>query len=655
MDRNTLIDRLFRRLEGIPRQRIWLLGVALSVLMVELLVAPIGYLIKGHVPIDYLFTGLVTAVVVAAVVLWLAIRYLQEVARQNLRRQLRMQHVIFETTPLGVLTLNADLQVTRINPAALQRMEALGLTMQSTLADWWHPDDLPTVHAHLQQLSAVSGRLILQNQRVTGPSGCLIWVDLALSSLVHSHGLVEGLLLILTDVSQRHEAEQAIQKLAYFDALTGLPNRRLMQDRLQQALASRQQGEHHAHGAVIFIDLDNFKTINDRLGHQVGDRFLRTVAEALGRSLRQGDTLARLGGDEFVVILPELDASPTVAALDTARVAKKILAQLEQVLGQAYPGFSTSASLGVVLFRPGGPDSDELLRRADIAMYQAKAAGRNTFRFFEEAMQNEVNQRAALETELRQALPAQQLFCLYQLQTREVGRGVGRVFGAELLLRWRHPQAGVLLPEQFIGLAEQSQQIQAMGQWVLEQACAQLALWQSQPLLQDLSLSVNVSPVQFAQADFVSQLLQTLARHQVPPGRLCLEITEALILQDLESCVLKLAQLRAHEIRFAVDHFGAGHFSATDLSRLPLNQLKISRGLVQTLPDNRQSIVVVKTLIDTAHNLGLEALAVGVETEAQREQLLALGCSAFQGHALGEPVPVDELAQQLMVRQLAAG
>lgn len=648
MDRNTLIDRLFRRLEGIPRQRIWLLGVALSVLMVELLVAPIGYLIKGYVPSDYLFTGLVTAVLVAAVVLWLANRYLQEVARQNLRRQLRMQHVIFETTPLGVLTLNADLEVTRINPAALQRMEALGLTMQSTLDDWWHPEDLPTVHAHLRQLSTVSGRLILQNQRITGPSGLEIWVDLALSSLVHSQGLVEGVLLILTDVSQRHEAEQAIQKLAYFDALTGLPNRRLMQDRLQQALASRQQGEHHAHGAVIFIDLDNFKTINDRLGHQVGDRFLRTVAEALGRCLRLGDTLARLGGDEFVVILPELDASPTVAALDTARVAKKILAQLEQVLGQAYPGFSTSASLGVVLFRPGGPGSDELLRRADIAMYQAKAAGRNTFRFFEEAMQNEVNQRAALETELRQALPAQQLFCLYQLQTREVGR----VCGAELLLRWRHPQAGVLLPEQFIGLAEQSQQIQAIGHWVLEQACAQLALWQSQALLQDLSLSVNVSPVQFAQADFVSQLLQTLARHQVPPGRLCLEITEALILQDLESCALKLAQLRAHDIRFAVDHFGAGHFSASDLSRLPLNQLKISRGLVQTLPDNRQSIVVVKTLIDTAHNLGLEALAVGVETEAQREHLLALGCSAFQGHALGEPVPVDELAQQLMVRQL---
>ncbi|MBV5291945.1 MAG: EAL domain-containing protein [Curvibacter lanceolatus] len=650
MDRNTLIDRLFRRLETLPRQHIWLLGVGLSVLMVELLVAPIGYLIKGRVPPDYLFTGLVTAVLVASVVLWLADRVLQRAARQNLRKQLRMQHLIFETTPLGVLTLNAQLQVTRINPAALQRMQPLGLSMQSALADWWHPDDLPTVRRHLQQLSTESGRLILQNQRITGPTGRVIWVDLALSSLVRSSGEGEGVLLILTDVSQRHEAEQAIQKLAYFDALTGLPNRRLMQDRLQQALASRQQGEGHAHGAVIFIDLDNFKTINDTLGHQVGDRFLQTVAEALGRCLRQGDTLARLGGDEFVVILPELDASPAVAALDTARVAKKILAQLEQVLGQAYPGFPTSASLGVVLFRPGGPDCDELLRRADIAMYQAKAAGRNTFRFFEEAMQNEVNQRAALETELRQALPGQQLFCLYQLQAREVGG----LCGAELLLRWRHPQAGVLLPEQFIGLAEQSQQIQAIGQWVLEQACGQLALWRGQPLLQDLSLSVNVSPVQFAQADFVSQVLQAVERHQVPPGRLCLEITESLILQDLESCARKLAQLRAHEVRLGVDHFGAGHSSAADLSRLPLHQLKLSRRIVQGLPDDRQAIVVVKTLIDTAHNLGLEPVAVGVETEAQREQLLALGCSTFQGHALGQPVPVDELAQQLMVRQLAA-
>ncbi|RUP35127.1 MAG: EAL domain-containing protein [Curvibacter sp.] len=651
MDRNTLIDRLFRRLEGIPRQRIWLLGIGLSVLMVELLVAPIGFLIKGHVPVDYLFTGLVTAVVVASVVLWLADRYLQVVAQQNLRLQLRMQHVIFETTPLGVLTLNAQLQVTRINPAALHRMKALGLTMQSTLADWWHPDDLPTVRKHLLQLSLGTGRLILQNQRVTGPAGGVIWVDLALSSLVQSSGSGEGVLLILTDVSQRHEAEQAIQKLAYFDALTGLPNRRLMQDRLQQALASRQQGEGHAHGAVIFIDLDNFKTINDQLGHQVGDRFLKTVAEALGRSLRQGDTLARLGGDEFVVILPELDTSAAVAALDTARVAKKILAQLEQVLGQAYPGFSTSASLGVVLFRPGGPDSDELLRRADIAMYQAKAAGRNTFRFFEEAMQNEVNQRAALETELRHALSGQQLFCLYQLQTREVGG----VCGAELLLRWRHPQAGVLLPEQFIGLAEQSQQIQSIGLWVLDQACAQLALWQTQPLLQDLRLSINVSPVQFAQAEFVSQVLQALARHRVPPNRLCLEVTESLIQQDLESCVRKMTELRGHQIRFAVDQFGAGHSSAADLSRLPLDQLKITRRIVQRLPDDRQGIVVAKTLIDTAHNLGLEALAVGVETDLQREQLMALGCSSFQGHALGQPVPVDELAQQLMVRQLALG
>jgi len=643
MDRNTLIDRLFRRLEGVPRQGIWLLGVGLSVLMVEMLVAPIGYLIKGYVPPDYLFTGLVTAVVVASAVLWLADRFLQRAARQNLRQQLRMQHLIFETTPLGVLTLNAQLQVTRINPAALQRMQPLGLTMQSALADWWHPDDLPTVRRHLQQLSTESGRLILQNQRITGPAGRVIWVDLALSSLVRSSGEGEGVLLILTDVSQRHEAEQAIQKLAYFDALTGLPNRRLMQDRLQQALASRQQGEGHAHGAVIFIDLDNFKTINDTLGHQVGDRFLQTVAEALGRCLRQGDTLSRLGGDEFVVILPELDASPAVAALDTARVAKKILAQLEQVLGQAYPGFPTSASLGVVLFRPGGPDCDELLRRADIAMYQAKSAGRNTFRFFEESMQNEVNQRAALETELRQALPGQQLFCLYQLQAREVGG----LCGAELLLRWRHPQAGVLLPEQFIGLAEQSQ-------WVLEQACAQLALWRSQTLLQDLSLGVNVSPVQFAQADFVAQVLQAVERHRVPPGRLCLEVPECLILQDLESCARKMAQLRAHGIRLAVDQFGAGHSSAADLSRLPLDQLKLSRRIVQALPDDRQAIVVVKTLIDTAHNLGLEPLAVGVETEAQREQLLALGCSTFQGHALGHPVPVDELAQQLMVRQLGA-
>jgi len=239
MDRNTLIDRLFRRLEGIPRRRIWLLGVGLSVLMVEMLVAPIGYLIKGYVPPDYLFTGLVTAVLVASAVLWLADRFLQRAARQNLRQQLRMQHLIFETTPLGVLTLNAQLQVTRINPAALQRMQPLGLSMQSTLADWWHPDDLPTVRRHLQQLSTESGRLILQNQRITGPTGRVIWVDLALSSLVRSSGEGEGVLLILTDVSQRREAEQAIQKLAYFDALTGLPNRRLMQDRLQQALASR--------------------------------------------------------------------------------------------------------------------------------------------------------------------------------------------------------------------------------------------------------------------------------------------------------------------------------------------------------------------------------------------------------------------------------
>ena len=447
----------------------------------------------------------------------------------------------------------------------------------------------------------------------------------------------------LVDITVRKAAENEIRNLAFYDPLTQLPNRRLMVDRLGQALAT--SACHHLHGAVMLLDLDNFKTLNDTLGHAVGDQLLLEVAARLTASVRENDTVARLGGDEFVVILEDLDQDG-LAALQAECVGRKILRQLSEpywldvAQTDATPQMRShhcTSSIGIALFRDHPVTVDELVTRADTAMYQSKAAGRNTLRFFDPEMQAVVTARATLETSLREAVQNQQFVLYYQAQvTRE-----GRVMGAEALVRWQHPQRGLVSPAEFIPVAEESGLILPLGQWVLEAACAQLAQWAQQPAMAHLTLAVNVSAKQFHQVHFVTQVLEVLARSGVNPQRLKLELTESLLVHDVEDIIAKMTALKAQGVGFSLDDFGTGYSSLSYLKRLPLDQLKIDQGFVRDILTDPNDAAIAQMVIALGASLGLTVIAEGVETQAQREHLARLGCHAYQGYLFSRPVPIE--------------
>ena len=473
------------------------------------------------------------------------------------------------------------------------------------------------------------------------------------------HGRIDGvrvaaqdigpvLRITLTDITQRKAREEKILQLAFFDPLTGLPNRRLMKDRLQQALAiSARSGRE---GALMFIDLDNFKHVNDTLGHDKGDILLQQVAQRLTTCVREGDTVARLGGDEFVVMLAaDLSMTPTEAAAQAKAVGEKILAALHRPYGIAGREQVGSASIGVALFSDRVSTVDELLMRADQAMYQAKAAGRNALRFFDSATQRELHQRATLEAELRHALQQAEFVLYYQ----PAFDSQLRLRGAEALLRWQHPERGLVEPDAFITAAEEAGLIQSIGQWVLESVCAQLAVWAGDPDLAWLRVSVNISVLQLRDRRFVPQVLEVLDRTGAVPRRLQLELTESMMLDDLDGTIAKMQALKECGVGFSLDDFGTGYASLSHLKHLPLDQLKIDRSFVQDLLTNPRDAAIARTIVDLGHSLGLTVIAEGVETVAQRDMLAGFGCHAFQGHLFGTPRPVETLVD--MARQQSRG
>jgi diguanylate cyclase (GGDEF)-like protein len=393
----------------------------------------------------------------------------------------------------------------------------------------------------------------------------------------------------------------------------------------------------------LFIDLDDFKTLNDTQGHNVGDLLLLEVAHRLLGCVREKDTVARLGGDEFVVLLDELSAEPAQAAAQTEVVSDKILVAISRPYTLKNYEYHCSTSIGASLFRNQDNSEDELLKRADTAMYQAKNAGRNTMRFYDPAMQAVLEARAQMEHDLRRAQAENQLQIYYQMQTDHAGH----IMGAEALIRWQHPQRGLILPHQFIPLAEESDLILVIGQWVLEAACSQLKAWESDPLTRDLQLAVNVSARQFRQPDFALQVSQTLSRHALKPARLKLELTESLVLDNIEGSIVKMQALRQIGVRFSMDDFGTGYSSLAYLTRLPLDQLKIDQSFVHNIGVQHSDAIIVQTIIGMAKNLGLEVIAEGVETEAQRAFLEQHGCHLCQGYLFGKPVPVDEFVARL--------
>ncbi|WP_326534175.1 EAL domain-containing protein [Pseudorhodoferax sp.] len=462
-------------------------------------------------------------------------------------------------------------------------------------------------------------------------------------------GAPRSILMIDTDITQRKQAEAKIQKLAFYDGLTSLPNRQLLQDRLHKALASSVR--HRAGGALLCMDLDNFKTLNDTLGHDKGDMLLQQVAMRLVSCVREVDTVARLGGDEFVIVLEELSAVPQEIAVQARRVGEKILAALAQPYRLDGYEHQSTASIGVASFGAGTESAGELLKQADIAMYQAKAAGKHTLRFFDPGLQAAVTARAALEGDLRQAFVQREFFLQYQPQVD----GASRITGVEALVRWRHAVRGLVSPAEFIPLAEETGMILLLGHRVLEVACTQLAAWRAQPALSGLTMAVNVSARQFRHTDFVRQVRSVLEQTGADPQRLKLELTESVLVDDMQAIVSKMGALKDLGVRFALDDFGTGYSSLTYLKKLPLDQLKIDQSFVRDVLTDANDSAIARTVIRLAQSLGLNVIAEGVETAAQRDILASEGCEAFQGYFFSRPLPADGLDRLLREQGVATG
>ena len=443
-----------------------------------------------------------------------------------------------------------------------------------------------------------------------------------------------------SDITQRKSNEAEIYQLAYFDPLTALPNRRLLMDRLRHILSARDTGAGHA--TLLFIDIDNFKTLNDIKGHAVGDLLLIEIAKRLSSCAREGDTVARLGGDEFVVMLEGLSAEPDHAAAQAKAAGEKILQAVNHPYRLNDFEYHSSCSIGVSLFSQD-VSADELLKQADTAMYEAKAAGRNALRFFDPAMQSALEARAKLEADLRQALSEQQFALYYQVQVDADNYPVG----AEALLRWNHPQEGLVLPGTFISLAEETGLIQPIGHWVLETACAQLKTWEAEARSSHLVLAVNVSARQFGATEFVNQIEALLSSSGIIPSRLKLEITESMLLDNIEKDISTMRQLKALGVSFSMDDFGTGYSSLQYLKRLPLDQIKIDQSFVRELGSNSSDKAIVRTIIAMANSMDLDVIAEGVETGEQRELLLNAGCKHFQGYLFSQPVPIEQFEMLL--------
>ncbi|MDD5471865.1 MAG: EAL domain-containing protein, partial [Sideroxydans sp.] len=464
---------------------------------------------------------------------------------------------------------------------------------------------------------------------------------LTITSVKDSKGRIANYVATLMDITASKSAEEEIKNLAFFDPLTQLPNRRLLQDRLQRALtASVRSGRG---GAVLFIDLDNFKTLNDTLGHDTGDLLLVQVAERLVTCVREGDTVARLGGDEFVVMLEDLSENTLEAAEQAKNVGAKILGALNVQYFLGEHAYNSTPSVGATLFERN-ISIDELLRQADIAMYQAKKAGRNTLRFFDPQMQASINAHAALDAELRNAIENEEFQLHFQVQVDDTGSP----FGAEALIRWDSPGRGLTMPGAFIPHAEETGLILPIGLWVLETACKQLKAWAQNEMTCRLVLAVNVSAKQFHQTDFAAQVRAAVEGNGIDPGQLKLELTESMLLGDIEDTIATMNALNEIGVRLSLDDFGTGYSSLQYLKRLPLNQLKIDQSFVRDITSDNSDRTIISTIVVMAQSMNLEVIAEGVETEEQRELLERSGCKQFQGYLFGCPVPIGKFQSLLL-------
>jgi diguanylate cyclase (GGDEF)-like protein/PAS domain S-box-containing protein len=439
------------------------------------------------------------------------------------------------------------------------------------------------------------------------------------------------------DITEQKVAEHRISQLAYLDQLTGLPNRKFVLDRIDRLVAMHHRTPQD--GAVLFIDLDNFKALNDTHGHDKGDMLLKQVAQRLQTCVRHYDCVGRFGGDEFVVLLEHIGTGSIDEATHACQVAQKILSVLNEPYLLETLHHRITPSIGIAIFDSEMVSTSDLLRRADMAMYKAKAEGRNAIRFFSAGMQDAVNARSQLEADLRQGLAAQEFYLAYQPQVDHKGQ----IVGVEALLRWQHPRRGLVMPAQFIALAEELGLIAEIGKWLLEQACQQLVQWTNDPPTQHLTLAVNVSVRQFRHPAFIDHTTETLTRTGAAPGKLKIEITESMLISDIEETRRKMMALKAIGVRFALDDFGTGFSSLAYLQQLPLDELKIDQSFIRNITTDKNNAAITRSIIALAHNLGLSVIAEGVETEDQRQFLAEEGCSTFQGYLYHKPLAAQTI------------
>jgi diguanylate cyclase (GGDEF)-like protein/PAS domain S-box-containing protein len=555
---------------------------------------------------------------------------------------------LFEQAAVGVAQVDAVTgHFLRVNQKCA---DIVGYTREEMLAlDFQfltHPDDLEAELINLERLKAGEVREFEMEKRYFRKNGESIWVKLTASPMWQPGAKPDYHIAVIQDITGHKHAEEQIHRLAFYDSLTGLPNRRLFLDRLQQARIHSDR--HQDNCAILFIDLDNFKTLNDTKGHDMGDLLLVEAAGRLRDSVRTSDTVARLGGDEFVIIVEKLSDSTVQAAAQAKVIGEKILEVLAQPFVLHEFEYHGSSSIGIRLFNDSKSSMDDLLKHADTAMYQAKTAGRNTLCFFDPSMQAALEAQSMMASELRQAIAQQQFVLYYQKQVN----ADGKIIGAEVLLRWQHPEKGMISPMVFIPVAEETGLISPIGKWVLQVACVQLKHWETDSHNCNFQLSVNISARQFRQLNFVNEVLEVLKETGANPHKLKLELTESLVLQDMAISIQKMQTLRDAGIGFSLDDFGTGHSSLTYLKRLPLEQIKIDQSFVSDITTAPSNEAIVCTIIAMSKSLGMEVIAEGVETEEQREILARNGCHAYQGYLFGKPAPIDEFQRQTGCRQI---
>jgi diguanylate cyclase (GGDEF)-like protein/PAS domain S-box-containing protein len=563
----------------------------------------------------------------------------QDISRhRQAEEQLRIAAVAFESQH-GMIVTDASNVILRVNKAfsditGYTAEDAIGQTPRLFRSGRHNAEFYRDMWDGIRQTGGWQGEIW---DRSKSGEEYLKW--LTISTVKDAHGAVTHYVGAQYDITERKKAEEKIMRLAFFDQLTGLPNRTLLLDRLKQAMAASNRSNNH--GALMFIDLDNFKTLNDTLGHEVGDQLLREAAQRLLQCVRDGDTVARLGGDEFVVVLLNMSQNQREAAASTENVAEKILATLKQSYHFGEVTHRCTASIGVTLFSETLVSADELMKQADLTMYKAKEAGRDKVRFFNPAMEIAVKERTALESELRRSLEAKRFLLHYQAQVV----GDGRVTGAEVLVRWQHPARGLVSPAAFIPLAEETGLILPLSDWVLETACAQLAIWARQPAMAHLTLAVNVSAQQFGQPDFVERVLAVLRTTGADPDLLKLELTESLLVANVQEIIEKMFALKAKGVGFSLDDFGTGYSSLSYLKKLPLDQLKIDQSFVRDVLTDPNDAAIARTIVALARSLGLGVIAEGVETEAQRDFLADSGCHSYQGYFFSRPLALERFEE----------